>query len=480
MSQASLPSPFSADAAWNPAPEPPERSSPPGETCDAAVGWRTAESEEHRNGGNAAGDRGWTPAWSVPANGASEAGPVMGADCWPSLPESASRVSIRSSSLDSLMALSDGPSAAAALGSMIASSQMKLNAKSTNPISSQDHDALGRQGPNSSPNLMKRRGGTGSSSAANHGPGASQEPHFISEMPPVSVDTSQGSSPQGIADHGNSNLGRHRRDEFLPQLQSGSNNQRSGYGGNKRGNAHHRRHGSRRDQEQGGYDWSGPRGFSGRDSHMLMPLPQQRGQSQPFIRAPPPPTTAPFVGMPPYFRPFVSPLGYPEFHSALYYLPPPPPTDTLRSMPFIAHQLPHMNPPAMFLPPADHQRFMLVKQIEYYFSPDNLCKDLFLRRNMDDQGWVPISLIASFNRVKQLTRDMPHILDAVRGSTVVEVQGEKIRKRGDWMKWMMPPTPNQYDLASGSQSPLTPGYDSVIAHMHTFGLDEGSSHHSMS
>uniref|UniRef100_A0A804HW45 HTH La-type RNA-binding domain-containing protein n=1 Tax=Musa acuminata subsp. malaccensis TaxID=214687 RepID=A0A804HW45_MUSAM len=424
MSQASHPSAFSADAAWNPPPEPPERSSPPGETCDAAVGWRTAESEEHRNGGNAAGDRGWTPAWSVPANGASEAGPVMGADCWPSLPESASRVSIRSSSLDSLMALSDGPSAAAAL----------------------DHDALGRQGPNSSPNLMKRRGGTGSSSAANHGPGASQEPHFISEMPPVSVDTSQGSSPQGIADHGNSNLGRHRRDEFLPQLQSGSNNQRSGYGGNKRGNAHHRRHGSRRDQEQGGYDWSGPRGFSGRDSHILMPLPQQRGQSQPFIRAPPPPTTAPFVGMPPYFRPFVSPLGY----------------------------------PAMFLPPADHQRFMLVKQIEYYFSPDNLCKDLFLRRNMDDQGWVPISLIASFNRVKQLTRDMPHILDAVRGSTVVEVQGEKIRKRGDWMKWMMPPTPNQYDLASGSQSPLTPGYDSVIAHMHTFGLDEGSSHHSMS
>lgn len=57
----------------------------------------------------------------------------------------------------------------------------------------------------------------------------------------------------------------------------------------------------------------------------------------------------------------------PEFPSALYYLPPPPPTDTLRSMPFIAHQLPHMNPPAMFLPPADHQRFMLVKQIEYYF-----------------------------------------------------------------------------------------------------------------
>ncbi|RWW30327.1 hypothetical protein BHE74_00039482 [Ensete ventricosum] len=194
---------------------------------------------------------------------------------------------------------------------MIASSQMKLNAKNTIPISSQDHDALGRQGPNSSPNLMKRRGGIGSSSSANHGPGPSQEPRFISKMPPVSVDTVQGSSPEGIANQGNSNLGQHRRDEFLPQLQSGSNNQRSGYGSNKRGNAHHRRQGSRRDHEHGGYDWSGPRGFGGRDSHMLMPLPQQRGQSQPFIRPPPPPTTAPFVGMPPYFRPFMSPMGYP-------------------------------------------------------------------------------------------------------------------------------------------------------------------------
>ncbi|RWW30328.1 hypothetical protein BHE74_00039481 [Ensete ventricosum] len=93
----------------------PYRSSPPGETRDAAVGWVTADSEENRNGGNAAGDRGRRPVWSVPVNGASEAGPVMGADCWPSLPESASRASVRSSFSDSLMALSDGTPAAAAL-----------------------------------------------------------------------------------------------------------------------------------------------------------------------------------------------------------------------------------------------------------------------------------------------------------------------------------------------------------------------------
>lgn len=37
------------------------------------------------------------------------------------------------------------------------------------------------------------------------------------------------------------------------------------------------------------------------------------------------------------------------------------------------------------------------------YSQDNLCKDLFLRQNMDEQGWVPISLIAGFNRVSWFT-----------------------------------------------------------------------------
>lgn len=35
-------------------------------------------------------------------------------------------------------------------------------------------------------------------------------------------------------------------------------------------------------------------------------------------------------------------------------------------------------------------------------SAENLCRDVFLRQNMDQQGWVPISLIAGFNRVSEL------------------------------------------------------------------------------
>ncbi|XP_027926571.1 uncharacterized protein LOC114183671 isoform X5 [Vigna unguiculata] len=38
----------------------------------------------------------------------------------------------------------------------------------------------------------------------------------------------------------------------------------------------------------------------------------------------------------------------------------------------------------------------IVNQIDYYFNDANLVRDEYLRFNMDEQRWVPISLIASF------------------------------------------------------------------------------------
>lgn len=43
---------------------------------------------------------------------------------------------------------------------------------------------------------------------------------------------------------------------------------------------------------------------------------------------------------------------------------------------------------------------------EYYFSVDNLQRDFFLRRKMDADGFLPITLIASFHRVQALTTDI--------------------------------------------------------------------------
>ena len=44
------------------------------------------------------------------------------------------------------------------------------------------------------------------------------------------------------------------------------------------------------------------------------------------------------------------------------------------------------------------------------YSEDNLVKDDFLRSNMDDQGWVSISLIASFPRVSKYSLHIVVIL----------------------------------------------------------------------
>ncbi|WOK94679.1 la-related protein 1C-like isoform X1 [Canna indica] len=430
--------------------DPSDRSFQPVETPGAEQ--RKAEAEKGGNGGNAGGARGRRLAWNVPANGGSEVGTVMGADSWPALRESASRPSARSSSWDSLKVLSDGSSAAAPPGSMIDFSRLKLNTDNTNPSSIPNHVALAPQNPYPNPNSEKRVGCAGSSSSVNRGSGEPQQPSRSLEMSPVRVNNDQESAPEDLANRGNDNSNLRHNNVVLPQLQSGINPRGGGYNGNRRGNgtgvAGGSPHRGRYNNRRGGFGWTGPRGFNGRDLHMPLPLLQHQEHLQPFVQSPPPPslpTIPPFLTTP-HIRPFFSPIGY-EYPS-FYCLPPPQPP--------INHHVPHVVPPSMFHPQADNKRIMLAKQIEYYFSPENLCRDGFLKKHMDDQGWVRISVIATFNRVMLLTKDIecphiPYILDALRGSTVVEIQGEKIRRRGDWIKWILSRSRNENDSASSSQ-----------------------------
>lgn len=78
----------------------------------------------------------------------------------------------------------------------------------------------------------------------------------------------------------------------------------------------------------------------------------------------------------------------------------------------------------------------LKKQIEYYFSEENLQKDFFLRRKMDAEGYLPISLIASFRRVQGLTQDVNKVVEALRESTALElIDGVKVRTKNDPLRW---------------------------------------------
>ncbi|KAE8630371.1 hypothetical protein XENTR_v10000802 [Xenopus tropicalis] len=84
----------------------------------------------------------------------------------------------------------------------------------------------------------------------------------------------------------------------------------------------------------------------------------------------------------------------------------------------------------------------LKRQIEYYFSTENLEKDFFLRRKMDLQGFLPLSLIAGFYRVQSLTTDVDLMCEALKDSVEVEIVDQKIRRKVDPEKWPIPSAPS--------------------------------------
>jgi len=64
---------------------------------------------------------------------------------------------------------------------------------------------------------------------------------------------------------------------------------------------------------------------------------------------------------------------------------------------------------------------------EYYFSEENLLRDFFLRRKMDNEGYLPINLIATFHRVQALSTDYEVVIDAIKDSEVLELNDFKVR-----------------------------------------------------
>eukprot|EP01025_Chloroclados_australasicus_P012125 TRINITY_DN1552_c0_g1_i2.p1 TRINITY_DN1552_c0_g1~~TRINITY_DN1552_c0_g1_i2.p1 ORF type:complete len:839 (-),score=133.22 TRINITY_DN1552_c0_g1_i2:915-3431(-) len=113
----------------------------------------------------------------------------------------------------------------------------------------------------------------------------------------------------------------------------------------------------------------------------------------------------------------------------------------------------------------EEQRQNAIKvQVEYYFSFDNLIKDIFLRGKMDSNGWIPLQVVASFNRMRMLTQSIPEIIRALQDSTLIELGygGTMIRKKEGWEQFVLPLS--QRDSAhqvenedpSAAQAPIPP------------------------
>lgn len=403
------------------------------------------ESVENETDSN--GNVGKKQVWSRPSNGAADVGSVMGGQ-WPALSESA-RVSSKPSS-DASKVFSEGspssPSPVVSQGTGNAAA-----AASPKPVSD---SAFSNSAPNHSMPTRQRsfkRSNSGSSSN-----GATSQP-----LTPGSVVESPLQSPS--RDHA-------QRGGVLSQSQSGNDHpqhrnsfrNRSG-GSHPRGDGSHpQNYGGRRNQDHGNQDFH-QRNFRARDANMQ----PQRGVPG-FPRHTAPIHNPPTYMTSPTARPFVPPLVYPEYSAPVIYVQ----TQAHPAVPFIAPM------PPVFYSQVDPQLHAnIVNQIDYYFSNENLVKDTYLRQNMDEQGWVPISLVATFKKVSILTDNIPFILEAMRSSTVVEVQGDKLRRRNDWMRWVMSPSPRYSNLPS-PQSVENSSHDFLMAGIRNISLDQSAANQS--
>lgn len=91
-----------------------------------------------------------------------------------------------------------------------------------------------------------------------------------------------------------------------------------------------------------------------------------------------------------------------------------------------ADQKPHQTPTL-----TDDLRDKIIKQVEYYFSDENLPNDKFLMNYVtkDVEGFVPIAVIASFRKMKRLTHDSSLIVAALKQSSCLVVSSNsKVRR----------------------------------------------------
>ncbi|WCJ44286.1 La-related protein 1C [Euphorbia peplus] len=396
------------------------------------------------------------PVWKKPLNGVTEVSPVMGAVCWPALSESTKFSPKSSPSADSSpkIVVSDG-SLSSPKGLVTPNSAHKQAASNAKPNATSNHVVPTRQ-------RSMKRGGGGNGSGGGHSqnnfshppPPPPPPPFPLFAMPPNGygnmIPTMTDQSPRESSYKGSSWETR-PVGGFGPQppaVDSRHSARRGNFG--PRGDGHyHNNFGNRRDQDRGHYG-----------NAREIPAQSQRSPRG-FVR-PPPPNTATFVPPQPV-RPFASPMGYPD----LVYIPALP-MEPFRGMgmPFITHA-----PPAMIVPvPEPPLPAMLLHQIEYYFSDANLIRDEFLKSNMDDEGWVPVTLIAGFNRVKSMTHDIQLILDSLTSSTVLDVQDDKVRRYNDWQKWI--PSSSRLSAESRSQTSSPSGQDMLTNPLHNMTVEE--------
>lgn len=118
----------------------------------------------------------------------------------------------------------------------------------------------------------------------------------------------------------------------------------------------------------------------------------------------------------------------------------------------------------------------ILGQIDYYFSVENLCKDLFLRRHMDGQGWVNLLVLANFNRIKSFALEYNFIRDVTTYSRTVDVNFsdgyDRVRKKEGWEIWVLPEEERDPSVRNGRSLASTNFSDNEKSNMTSKALRE--------
>ncbi|KAG7705959.1 hypothetical protein KL950_003535 [Ogataea haglerorum] len=147
----------------------------------------------------------------------------------------------------------------------------------------------------------------------------------------------------------------------------------------------------------------------------------------------------------------------PTYQHSQYFIPQQPYYTPIPYIPYPAAPAPYapviaQQPQPIAMPPQDSNMRdamlqTLAKQIDYYFSTQNLVKDIFLRKHMNDDGFLPLPVLAGFYRVSALSygdynlvvESLPHCLNLEYG--VIEKEDGtlyKVRAKTNPTFWVLP------------------------------------------
>jgi la-related protein 1 len=98
---------------------------------------------------------------------------------------------------------------------------------------------------------------------------------------------------------------------------------------------------------------------------------------------------------------------------------------------------------------------------------------------MDKEGWISIAMIASFNRIKNITPEVSLVKEMMELSSLLEVQGDHVRIRGeDSKKWVLPdakPSPFPPTVSvSVSNTPATASVSDTLDETMSLSLEEST------